>query len=239
MRWRCLLRGLLFIASLVVLGVVLDALRGHELFTKAWIDAEVRGQGGAGDLLFVAAGALFTAVGLPRQAVAFLGGYAFGLLSGTLLALLAAVLGCILAFYYARWLGRAVVMRRLPGRIQRLDAFIHDNPLAMTVLIRLLPVGSNLVVNLTAGVTSVGLIPFAVGSAIGYVPQTVVFALIGSGFNLDPVLRIGLGVALFVVSGVLGVYLYKRYRHGRSFDASLDRQVGAEPLATAGSERAP
>jgi uncharacterized membrane protein YdjX (TVP38/TMEM64 family) len=60
--------------------------------------------------------------------------------------------------------------------------------------------------------------PFFTGSALGYIPQTLIFALIGSGINLDPTLRISVGVALFILSGVLGVYLYRRYRHGKTLD---------------------
>ncbi|TPW10910.1 MAG: hypothetical protein FD130_2102, partial [Halothiobacillaceae bacterium] len=46
------------------------------------------------------------------------------------------------------------------------------------------------------------------------IPQTVVFALIGSGISVDPLLRIGLGVALFLLSGLLGLYLFRQFRHG-------------------------
>ncbi len=223
---RILLRGLMVIGLLVLLAYLFEVAELDSLLDKAWIDAEIRGRGISGELLFVAVGALATAVGLPRQVVAFLGGYAFGFLAGGLWSLLAAVLGCITTFYYARLLGRSFVAARFPGRIRRLDNFIHDNPLSMTLLIRLLPLGSNLVTNLMAGVSSVRGRYFFAGSALGYIPQMLVFALIGSGITLDPVFRIGLGVALFLVSGVLGVYLFRRYRHGKSFDRDIERELG-------------
>jgi len=219
---RVFLRGLLFIASLAVLGYLIDVA---QLLDKAWIDAHVRGQGFDGELLFVAVAALFTAIGLPRQVVAFLAGYAFGLIEGGLLGLLGALLGCMGAFYYARLFGRRVIAGRFPGRVRKVDEFIHDHPLTMTLLIRLLPVGSNLVTNLAAGVSSVRPVPFFAGSALGYVPQTVIFALVGSGIAVQPVIRIGLAVALFIGSGALGVYLYHRYRHGHRLD-DVDRKLG-------------
>ena len=61
---------------------------------------------------------------------------------------------------------------------------------------------------------SIGAAPFFAGSALGYIPQTVVFALLGSGINLEPELRIGASVVLFALSAVLGVHLYRRYRQG-------------------------
>jgi hypothetical protein len=61
---------------------------------------------------------------------------------------------------------------------------------------------------------------------VGYTPQNAVFALAGSGINLNPVFRIGLATALFIVSALIGVYLYRRFRHGRSFDGAVDRELG-------------
>lgn len=216
------LRGLVLIATLVAIGYAIKGLGLFGLFDEGWIDTYIRGQGVVGDLLFVAVGAGLAAIGFPRQAVSFLGGYAFGFLYGTGLALAASVAGCLLAFVYARVIGRAPLSARFSTRIRRLDAFLKDNPMSMAVLIRLLPVGSNVLTNLAAGVSGVALVPFVVGSAIGYVPQTVIFALLGSGIHLEPGLRIGASVALFVASGMLGVWLFRRYRRAHGLAASAE-----------------
>ena len=62
-------------------------------------------------------------------------------------------------------------------------------------------------------------------------PQTAVFALAGSGINLDPFFRIGLAAALFVVSAQIGAYLYRHFRHGRSLDREIDIDLGEPPPA--------
>jgi len=227
-KMRIFLRGLLFLVSLVALAVVFEESHLASMLDKAWVDHEVRGHGLSGELLFLAMGSFAIAVGIPRQAISFLAGYAFDLALGTLLGVLATVIGCILTFYYARWFGRALVSARLSGRIRRIEAFIRDNTLGMTLLIRLLPAGSNLVTNLAAGVTHVRAVPFVLGSALGYVPQTLVFALAGSGVNVDPLWRIGLGIALFLASGVLGIHLYRRYRHGRHLDSRMEHELGLD-----------
>lgn len=226
MNLKILFRGLLVIASLVALGYVLQASGLGQSIDKAWIDTDVRGKGLTGELLFVAVGAVFTGLGLPRQLIAFLGGYAFGFNEGMALALAATVFGCMAAFIYARLLGRDFVAARFPNRVRKIDDFLSDNPFSMTLLIRLLPVGSNLVTNLAAGVSGVGGAAFVAGSAIGYIPQTIVFALIGSGIAVDTTLRVGISVVLFVVSGILGIYLYRKHRHGKSFDETVERQLG-------------
>lgn len=221
MKFKLYLRGLILIATLVAIGYLFRVTGLQGLFNEAWIDQEIRGRGLLGEVIFLGIGAVLAAIGFPRQAVCFLGGYAFGFGLGMPLALLASLFGCILAFTYARLLGRSVVKARFPDRIRRIDNFLHDNPLSMTLLLRLLPVGSNLVTNLAAGVSGVRALPFFAGSALGYVPQTVIFALLGSGLRLDPAWRIGASVALFVASGMLGLYLFRRYRKSRALDTDV------------------
>lgn len=235
--WRTVLRGLVLIGSLVAVGLLVEKTRFGSTFGAAWIDAEVRGHGFVGELLFVGVAGMLAAVGVPRQFVSFLGGYAFGLMFGSGLAVAATVIGCAASFYYARLLGRAYVVRRFPGRVQRLDNLIHVHPLAMTLLIRLAPVGNNLITNLVAGVTSVRASLFFAASGIGYVPQTVAFALVGSGVNVDPVFRTALGVALFMVSGALGVWLFRKSRCGKSLDLGTESEPADVPAPRASQPR--
>lgn len=225
MNLRILTRGLVLIATFAAAGYLIKVSGLHSLLDTAWIDSEVRGKGVSGELLFIAVGAVAVAVGVPRQLICFLGGYAFGFVEGTALALAASVAACGLAFYSARLMGRDLVASRFPGRIKKIDDFLRGYPFSMALLIRLLPIGSNLVTNLAAGVSGVQAMHFIAGSTLGYVPQTVVFALLGSGININPELRITLSVALFVVSAVLGVSLYRKFRHGTALDEETERAL--------------
>ena len=226
MKSGVLVRGILMIATLVLLGYGVRQSGLDAALDEGWIETNIIGQGLAGEALFIALAALATGVGLPRQVISFLGGYAFGLVLGAALALLGTVAGCVGAFYYARLLARKPLQARFSGRIRRLDDFLHDHAFSMTLLIRMLPVGSNVATNLAAGVSSVRPGPFFGGSAAGYLPQTLIFALAGSGVAVDPALRISLSVILFVLSGLLGVYLYRHFRHGKSLDAEIDAEIG-------------
>lgn len=226
MNHKIILRGLFLILSLAVLGYLFQATNLADLLNEKWIDREIRNQGLSGDLLFLAIGGIATAIGFPRQIIAFLGGYAYGILSGTLLATLAAGLGCLLTFYYARLFGRSLVATRFSGRIRQLDDFVRGHPFNMALLIRLLPVGSNLVTNLVAGVSSVRALPFVAGSVMGYLPQSLVFALVGGGVQVDNSWRIALAVGLFIIAGIIGTRLYQRFRAGKSFDDQVDARLG-------------
>ena len=227
MNWRVLRRGLIILALLAAVGLLLKSSPLGDFFEKNAIDEMVKGQGLKGEFLYVAAGALLTAVGFSRQAVAFMGGYAFGLAYGTGLSVLAVAIGCALTFCYARFFARRMIVSKFSERIRRVDAFLSENPFVMTLLIRFLPVGSNFLTNLAAGVSSVSGVVFVTASALGYVPQMVIFALVGSGAHLDMGYGIGLSVILFIASGLLGVRLYRKYRSGKRLGTEVDSDLGA------------
>jgi uncharacterized membrane protein YdjX (TVP38/TMEM64 family) len=217
-RWRAAGR-------LVVLGLGLAAAGIVLRLVGLSPDAERMGalladQGTLAPLLFVLAGAAATAAGLPRQAVAFLGGYVFGALAGTGLALAAQLIGAAAAFGWARLVGRAWVERRLAGRfgpkLRPLVATLRQTPFGAALALRLLPVGNNLALNLLAGMAGIAALPFLAASAIGYLPQTVVFALLGKGVRVDGSWQIGLAAAMFAASLALGFWLWRRHRAARA-----------------------
>lgn len=209
---KSLMKGLIMIVSLVVIGTTARNLGLADTLSTSWLDHEVIGKGILGELIFIGLGALASAIGVPRQLVAFGGGYAFGFGLGILISSIAQILGCTVAFFYARLLGRSLVRRLFASRIERLDALLRGHPFSMTLLIRLLPVGSNLATNMGAGVSSVPASRFLSGTLVGYLPQTVVFVLLGTGVQVDATAQIALSAVLFVVSGLIGVWLYRRMR---------------------------
>ena len=210
--YRHLGKGLLLVALLVAAGWLLQSGAFGVFPDRAWVDSEIRQQGMNGRLWFIGMAALFASLGLPRQVVAFLGGYAFGFVGGTLLGILAVLLACMMSFGYGRMARRFFGVTGVPERFRRLAAFVDGHTFSTTLMIRLLPAGSNLLLNLAAGLGGIRALPFFAGSALGYVPQMLIFALLGSGVAIDPTVRIGFGVMLFLVSGMLGVQLYQRYR---------------------------
>ena len=181
-----------------------------------WVDRLVRDQGLPGEAIFVAIGLAATAAGIPRQAVGFLAGYAFGAQTGIILALIAQLGGGVLTYFWAREVGQDWAQDRLRGRygqrLQPLQDILLDNPFSSILALRLFPIGNNLALNLLSGVAGVGFFPFVLASAIGYLPQTVIFALMGEGMAVEEGTRMGLALALFVVSAVIGYLLLRRHR---------------------------
>ncbi len=211
-------RLLVMAAGLAAAGLLLRAF-GAAPGTE-WVDLHVRGQGLSGELVFLAMGSALTAVGMPRQAVAFLGAYAFGVAVGTLLALLATLAGCGLSFYWARLVARDWAERRMSGRFGRRLRPLRDSllasPFGATLALRLLPLGNNLALNLLAGMAGVAVLPYLAASALGYLPQTLVFAFLGKGVRVDGAWQLGLAAVLFVVSVGIGFWLLRRDRAAKA-----------------------
>ena len=205
-------KGLVF---LLLSGLFGWALSSHSMFesvNEQWIDLHIRNNGLQGVFYFMLIGGLVTSIGCPRQLVAFLGGYAFGFVDGTLLSTLGVGMGCVSSLFFARIVIRPFVNRRFPHRIIKINDFLSVRPLVKTIVIRLLPIGNNLVTNLIAGVTAVKARYFVLGSVIGYIPQMAIFALMGKGVVVMSAWKIGLSILLFFISSALSVWLYRQYK---------------------------
>jgi len=205
-------KGLLFLILSGLFGLVLSSNSMFETLNQQWIDLHIRNNGLRGVLYFTLIGGLVTAIGCPRQLVAFLGGYAFGAVNGALLSTLGVGIGCVLSLFFARLVIRPFVNRRFPKRVIKVNDFLSIRPVLKTIIIRLLPIGNNLVTTLIAGVTAVKARHFVLGSLIGYLPQMAIFALMGKGVVVLSIWKIGLSIVLFFISSALSVRLYQQYK---------------------------
>jgi len=208
---RAIIRGLLFIFALVLFGFLIEATGLKQILDAEWVDGRIRGKGITGWAIFVGVSGLLIAVGLPRQVPSFFGGYAFGAAGGSLLALIGCGFGCGIIFGYVRLWCRGFLADRLGDRARKLDSLLCRNPFFMTVIIRFMPVGSNLITSTVAGISSVPFPAFFFGSLVGYTPQVLIFALLGSGIRVNPTLRISVAVLLLVISICVGLALYRKY----------------------------
>jgi uncharacterized membrane protein YdjX (TVP38/TMEM64 family) len=214
---KAALKGVVMLAGLGLLVWGARSAGLDDMLRDAdWFNEHVLGNGPLSVLIYLGVGMVFTAVGLPRQLVCFLGGVAFGAVFGTVLGTLASGLGCLLCSGYARLLGRRAVTRLLGRRLARADAFLQYSPFRTALTIRLIPVGSNLLTNLAAGVSSIPLRPFILGSTLGYLPQSLVFALFGGGMNAESrfglLLSAGMSIVLLAASAWLGISVYRKYK---------------------------
>lgn len=165
----------------------------------------------AGWLTITLAAGVAMVFGFPRQVVAFYFGSLLGAAGGVALSLVACCLSCIGGFWIARRFLSHWVKRRFPHLFRQLKPVMDARPYSATLAIRLFPVGSNALTNLVAGVTPVSGSAFLLASAAGYLPQLVVFALLGAGIEQVSAWQFSVSLILFAVSVGLSAYIYHWY----------------------------
>lgn len=200
---------------ITLIGVAAIIALSSGQWIEQWFDAEslaawVESRGALGIAVFVATGAVLTGVGLPRQLVALCAGYGFSVAAGVLLAIFSVSCGALLTFSFARYIARPWVRHRYPEATAKVDAFIHDQPFLKIVTIRFAPVGTNMLTNLAAGTTALPAPVFFTASALGFLPQTLIFVLIGNGLAIDSNLRLAAALVLAVISLILCGVIYRR-----------------------------
>jgi uncharacterized membrane protein YdjX (TVP38/TMEM64 family) len=226
--WKLALRGAFLVATLIASGYLINRYRFEDVL---WLFDFSQGDDTDwlnGRIAYFALAVLFTAAGGPRQAVAFFSAYFFGLGAGFAIALAGTLAGCALTLTMAIVFGGAA-RKLLRGKVAIALQIWAAHPFGMTLVLRLLPIGSNLVTNLAAGVARIPVAGFIAGTLVGYVPQTLVFSLMGSGVNIGSEARIALSILLFALSVVAGAWIYARYR--KSIRAETKPPVAAGPVA--------
>ncbi len=142
--------------------------------------ADIAAAGPAAPALFVVIFAVATLAPLPKNVLAVVAGFLFGLIVGVGIVLLAALLGALTAFGLGRVLGRDAV-ERIPGiRVARVDALLRRRGLLAVLAVRLVPVLPFTAINYAAGLTAVRTRDYVIGTALGIIPGTVAYVALGT-----------------------------------------------------------
>ena len=176
------------------------------------VEAWLTDQGMLGWPLLFLAGVVLMVMGFPRQVVAFLSGGLLGVTAGTFLSTLMSACACATTFLLSRHFLQSWVRRRFPVVIAKLHPLLSKKPYSATLMIRLLPIGSNALINIVAGASTIRGRAFVSASAVGYIPQMLTFALLGQGVEQVSSIQIIVSLILLVCAVMLGAYLYRWYQ---------------------------
>jgi uncharacterized membrane protein YdjX (TVP38/TMEM64 family) len=177
-RWRLAAFGGVLVLA-VVLALAVD--RPGATALRDWLD----GAGPGGWLVVVLGVALASLTPVPRTAVAVLLGAALGFPAGLAVAVCGGLLGGMAGFALARALGRGTaarlagpLLRRRP-LLARADRLLRDRGFLAVLTARVTPLPF-VAVTYAAGLTGVRPAPYALGTAIGIVPGSVLHVGIGA-----------------------------------------------------------
>lgn len=186
---------------------------GENIRNNAWVKTQIQDLGLYGPFLFILLSGAGTVMGVPRLLVSAIAGFVFDLFPAVLIALTSTMVGCVISFYYSRFMGRSIIQDLLSLRMKNFESLLIEHDFLASIGVRALPISNNSIVNLLAGVTGVRPLHYFAGSAIGYLPLTIVFVLVGSGIQQDLTGRILLSLALYLLIVIpLGYVVQKRLR---------------------------
>ena len=107
-------------------------------------------------------------------------GAVFGLPLGPLLVSLGSTLGAVLAFFVARHILRGWVEERFGERLNPIHGGLCENDIHFMLVLRLVPLFPFFLVNIAMGVSPISWRVFMVGTLLGKLPATWIYANAGS-----------------------------------------------------------
>ena len=185
--WRRLIPILVFVAGLVAffaLGLErylsIDALRQHRHVLRAWVETS----GLLAALVFMAVYIITVAFSLPGATVLTIAsGFLFGSVWATVLVIISATLGATVLFSIAKTTLGDVFRTKVRAWLPRLEAGFREHALSYLLVLRLVPIFPFFIVNLVPAFLGVPLSTFILGTFIGIIPGTFVYATVGAGLG--------------------------------------------------------
>lgn len=158
--------------------------------------------------VFAIASILYTALGGPRQMLAFSCGYLMGGLPGALMSTALTGFGALLVIYYVRHIGMEWMRKRHGERVAFIHQLLAEDTWLWICMVRLMPIGSNLATNIAVALAMLSTPAVFWGSLLGYLPQMLLFSFAGAGLALQDEQQIWISLLMLVLSTVLVLYLY-------------------------------
>ena len=109
------------------------------------------------------------------------GGFLFGTVSATIYVVVAATAGATAIFLAARHAFADYVDARAGPRVRAMEEGFRDNALSYLLVLRLVPIFPFWLVNLASALLGVPVRTFVVGTLVGIIPGSFVYAMLGAG----------------------------------------------------------
>ncbi|MBF2073692.1 MAG: TVP38/TMEM64 family protein [Synechococcales cyanobacterium C42_A2020_086] len=140
----------------------------------------IQNLGPVGVIAFIGLYSLATVAFLPGSLLTLGAGVIFGLLPGTLYALIGATLGATLAFLVGRYGARDWVAQKVAEnpKFQAIDDAVRQSGFQIVLLTRLSPIFPFNLLNYAYGITGVSLRDYVLG-CLGMIPGTLLYVYLG------------------------------------------------------------
>ncbi len=205
--WKGIILFALFGITVIILLNYFDVI--DRIDVKA-LSKYVKSLGFLGEVLYVAAYTIRPFFFFPATAMTLFGGYTFGAVKGTMLDVIGAGSGAVLAFFLSRYLGRRKLERWVKGKkIEKFDQSIKRNGFLVVLYLRLIPLFPFDSLNYSLGLSSVRRRDYIFATYLGIIPGSFVLNFLGSSFK-EMGNRLWIAAVLYGLLIVIPIILKKR-----------------------------
>ncbi len=229
-RWLPL--GVLLLGTLLFFAFDLDRyvsfakLRAHHRDLAAFVDAHYL----AALLLYAGTYVLFVALSLPGAVwLTIVAGFLFGVLPAAAITVVAATTGACLLFLAAKTSLGAYLHEHAGPWLAKVEHSFGENQWSYLLMMRLVPVVPFFIANLLPAFLGVSLGVFVVTTALGIIPGTIVYSIVGAGLGsvldsdaeltlhslLNPQIKLALSALALLAALPIAVKFWRR-RKGAS-----------------------
>jgi len=212
---RALYIGLALVAA--VLGVFALGKLGHLPGleeAEAWLGDMAGSPWGLPAVIAVFCIAAF--IGVPQFALIAAAVAVFGPLMGAAYAWIANMLSGALTFWIGRAGGEAAVRRYAGPRARKLSDLIGRNALLASAIVRSVPTGPFLIVNMVFGASSAKFLDYWAGMGLGILPKILLVAVgwktVVAAFEGNPVTAALFGAAAVALYGGVAWFIVRKAR---------------------------
>ncbi len=213
-RRRAFVRLAIFFGALAALMIAVVA-GGFVDLRPAELRDTLRETGPLAPLAFVLVSGVMTALFVPGPVFAIAAGVLFGAAAGISLGIAGSALSALICFELAVRLGRDSAEEIAGARLGQLTAWLNRYGLTAVIGLRLMPAMPDAAMNYAAGLTRLHRWQVVLGTAIGVIPRTVGWGLVGAAAGGGhPGWFAAAGTALIIgadVGGALGVVVAAKY----------------------------
>lgn len=169
----------------------------------------VLSKGGTGLFVFFVLSAFGTFFFVPRQLLSLVAGYFYGVWLALLVVSCGVGLGCLFSMSYGNFLAKKFFQKNMRKRLYYLENIFAKSTFGIALGIRIMPIGCNTLLNMLVGATKIPFWKFWAGSALGYIPQNFIFALLGSAGKTENNSTVLMSVLLYGSLLVVGFAIIK------------------------------
>jgi uncharacterized membrane protein YdjX (TVP38/TMEM64 family) len=171
----------------------IENLRSHRDYLLQWRTDHAL----LASLIFLGAYAVCVAISLPAGTLLTItGGFLFGTLHGGMLTVVGATIGATAVFLAARYAFAELFHGKAGPAVRRMEDGCKNNALSCLLVLRLIPLFPFWLVNIVPGILGVSTPIYVIGTFIGIIPGSMIYASFGGGIGhiLDQGGELDLGI---------------------------------------------